>query len=143
MTDFIYRNGVTLEDEHRIWLATFINKYLEWNNLAIKEGTTLQKNIGRLLGVPITWKLNNSDHWYDGKVDVSIDFLSQNTKRHQLAITFSEAHADENHYITNKIDTLFFDKTDAIKFNDLLNVETIKSGIRKQKVKVNAEMKFK
>jgi len=139
---FLYYSGVTLNDENRSVLAQYVNKYFEWNKLAVTENTTLEKEIGRI-SVPITWRANNSDEWYRGDVDVAVGFFSQNAKRHQLTISFSEAKASVNYYITNKLETIYFDKDDVDKLSDLLSIDRIKKEIEKKKSKANTEAKFK
>ena len=140
--DFIYRNGITFTNESRLELIKNISKYFEWEALAIKENVTLEKEVGQIR-TPTAWKSNNSDKWYHGEANIIIKFFSQNTKRHQLLINFSEAHATENYYITNKIDEIYFDKAEVEELNKLLSIENIKSGIEKQKAKASTEMKFK
>ena len=139
---FIYYSGITLNDENRSVLVQYINKYFEWNKLAIKENTTLEKEIGRI-NVPLNWRANNSDEWYRGDVDITVGFFSQNAGRHQLTIAFSEAKASVNYYITNKLETIYLDKNDVDKLSNLLSIEVIKKEVEKQNAKATTEAKFK
>ncbi len=118
---------------HLSWndLAKFrknIEKYFEWEKIAIEQKTELEKQLpDATITTKITWKYG--DDWYSAKNFVlSFIFFSQSVTRHQFVLTTSKA-TGSNQFVTYKIDGFYFDKNQIQQLYDALNEETLKKQI--------------
>jgi len=129
---YMYIYGYTttahlLDKEQRAILTSIVNKYFEWNEKAISKEVEIEKTIDIELVVRGVFNLGDEWHWSCKKPSNSIvaKFFSQNTKRHQLVLSFEKIKSCSNSYIDYKPDQLYFDYEEVLIISKLLLQEAL------------------
>lgn len=111
-------------------MRTVLNKFKEWNEIAITNSTKIEKEIpSGLFKCNVSW--NAADNWYfsSGYMDVRFKIFSQSTKRHQLLIYSNKVSSTENEYIDFKMPTLYLDVSDVLELEKVISDKNIKSKL--------------
>ena len=134
-----------LNKEHRKILISIVDKYLEWNEKAISKEVTLEKIIEIDLVVRGVYKSLDEWYWSCNKPSSLIipSFLSQNTKRHQLILSFGKIQSCSNEYMDHKPDQLYIDYEEALIIKQLLTQESIDKTIQEYEKQKSIEDDFK
>ena len=97
--EFIY-----LSEEGRSILTEMIDKYLEWETLAISKGVSISKDIPDLqIPVFAHYSLMGEPHTVKG-LTLSASFHSVSHKVHYLILETDEKHSINNEYLSYKMD---------------------------------------
>lgn len=141
--DLIYNNNsyiyfITLSDKERKLLLNAIDKYKQWNKIAIDNKAEADKMIDSFDITSIFWRLQNQNSGYMGTdIGMHIKFFSQTKDRHQFVIYFDEAKSDKNQFITVSVPTLYLDNKEILKLEKLLQNshinKTLKAELEKKK----------
>jgi len=110
-------------------LAIFLNhieKYFEWNNVAIENNVTYEKNIGAIQ-ITLSWE-HGKDNWNTQVTKMKTHFFSQNENRHQLILMFYELSFSDG-WVTFKQPTMYFDYDDVVRLKQLLDSKYVKSTV--------------
>ncbi|MBR5965408.1 MAG: hypothetical protein IK015_04770 [Treponema sp.] len=118
-----------------------IDKYFEWEKLAVKNKAELEKELpDSTIKTTVTW--NRGDNWYkDKNFELSFRFFSQNPTYHQLVLYTSKA-TGSNRFVTYKIDGFYFDKSQLQQLLDATNETVLKAQIEKLKKEKEKEDLF-
>ena len=111
-------------------MRSVLNKFKEWNDIAISNSTEIEKEIpGGRYQCNVSW--NAADNWYfsSGYMDVRFKIFSQSTKRHQLIMYSSKVSSTENEYIDFKMPTLYLDLSDVLEFEAVISEKNIQSKL--------------
>ncbi len=103
-----------------------LDKYYEWESIAVKNGKTLQKNIPDV-GFKSSDFISLYGQNFSVPVDIYFTFFSQNTKVHQFVIRGKKKMADMDDY--------YFTKAQADKFYEAIS----ESKLRDFKEKLKAQ----
>lgn len=134
-----------LNKEDRGILISIVDKYIEWNEKAISKEVTLNKRIEIDLVVRGVFKSLDDWHWSCKKPSNSIvaKFFSQNTKRHQLLLSFGEIQSCSNDYMDHKPDQLYIDYEEALIIKQLLTQGSLDKTIQEFEKQKSIEDDFK
>ena len=132
---------VIINDEHRLKLMGYLDKYQEWRKKAIKEGVKLEKEIGRFSSW-CQWEINND--WQGGPLnvnaaDVTASFFSQNKKVHQFLLEFPSY----GYPVSEHPETLYFSSAQAQTLAKQLLDENIQKSLAKATKSKKVEEEFK
>lgn len=122
-------------------LRTILEKYFEWEKLAIEKKVKLEKELpNATIATKVTWKYG--DDWYSARnFQLSFVFFSQSESRHQLVLMTSKA-TGSNQFVTYKIDGYYFDSNQVKQFYDALGDNAIKEKIKEFKNNKEKESLF-
>lgn len=137
----LYVVGLTLSRAQANDLIQAIDKYEEWNIKASKKGVTLQKEISQLQSSEFFWRAGKGDWNFGDGSNISTEFFSQNTKKHQLVIFFPKFVSKHNQFLSHRPEELYFNYKEALKLRDALKSEEISKFMVKAKkqAEINAE----
>jgi len=139
-----YSNSVWIElhDKEMNLLRNNINKYYEWEKLAVEKQVKLEKELPNSSFITnVTWE--TLDKWYSSNfLNLNFIFFSQNINRHQLVIYTNKVESTENEYIDWKMEDLYFDKNDVDYLYENIKVESINNFIKKHEEQKNTESLF-
>ncbi len=111
-------------------LLEYINKYEEWNKIALEKQVYLRKLIGNL-NMGIYFKYANL--WHNGGNIISkIHFLSIHKTRHQLIIQPIRAVSKQNRFLIFKPEILYFTYEDIQIFKQALQEDFIQREYNKK-----------
>ena len=111
-------------------MRTVIDKYQEWNDIAIENNTKIEKEItGGRFECTVSWY--SADEWYHSSSDMSVIFkiFSQSTTWHQMMIYSSKVSSTENEYIDFKMPTLYLDLAHAEELKQIISQENIEAKL--------------
>jgi len=114
---------VYISESDIVSLRKTIDKYLEWEALAVEKQVTLEKAIpDSTISGPVVFRFG--DDWYSASaLELYFSFLSQNENRHQLVINSNKVESRTNSFIDYKIETLYLDKEQVLLFKDGISEE--------------------
>ena len=114
--------------------TALIDKYFEWNKIAIENNVTNNKSLG---DVSVHLSLHLGDEWVDWDTSMNVSFFSQNTTRHQLLLRFQTLEYADG-WVKYKHNPNYFDFEDVTLLKKLLQPELaqkiVEESIEKQKV---------
>lgn len=122
-------------------LRSAIEKYFEWEKIAIKNEAEIEKEIPIRIDVGALWST-----WDDksgmGFGEFFFTFFSQNKKRHQFIISSTKINDILDKNRDTKLDDLYFDKFDVEQLYKVISEETIKENLDKVKKQQDVESLF-
>lgn len=104
----------------------YLNKYLEWEKIAVEKKAKTQKMIGTTCPI-IYYKLGDELHEAKYNPFVYMQFFSQSETRHQLLISFGNFMASP--YDSFKPKELYLEKTDVEKLLNCIKAEKAKQFV--------------
>jgi len=142
-SDIFTKNWVYLSQNDIELLRKTIEKYFEWEKIAIDNRVKIEKIIpNSKIKTGIIWK--TGDNWYKSyNILLDFTFFSQTQTLHQLVISSDKVKSLENQYIENKISTLYFYKEDVIILYNALKADNIDMIIKEYNKTKNIEELFK
>ena len=142
--DFRTTVHILNKEDREIFISMF-DKYIEWNEKAISKEVTLEKTIEIDLVVRGVFKSVDDWHWSCERPSNSIvaGFFSQNTKRHQLVLSFGKIQSCSNKYIDHKPDQLYVDYEEALIIKQLLTQDSLDKAIQEFEKQKSIEDDFK
>jgi len=124
---------IELTKSEIIKFADMIDKYFEWNKIAIDNNVTNNKSIGDL---SIRLSMDLGDKWEDWDTSMNVYFFSQNNKRHQLLLRFQTLEYADG-WVKYKHNTNYFDLEDVTLLKKLLQPDyahkVVEESIEKEK----------
>lgn len=137
--DWINKAWIHLTRNDIAKLRKNIEKYFEWEKLAVEKAVKLEKDLpDSTINTEVTWKFG--DDWQSAMgLNVYFVFFSQNTTRHQLVLYSSKATSYKNQFITYKMDDLYFDKNQVQQLYNAIKEETLSKQL--EEIKKNNEIK--
>ena len=98
-SDFMNSGWVTLTETQLNSLKNTLDKYIEWEKLAVEKEVKIEKEFpDSKISTDVTWKFG--DEWYFSKrLDVYFKFFSQNTTRHQFILYSNKVNSSSNEFI--------------------------------------------
>lgn len=131
----------TLDDVAMKCFRIAIEKYFEWEEIAIKNEADIEKAIPVRITVGALWS-SWDDETCIGTGELYFTFFSQNTKRHQLVISSTKINDVLSEYRDTTLDNLYFDKIEVEQLYKDISEETIKSNLEKVKKQQDVESLF-
>ena len=137
--DWINKAWIHLTRNDIAKLRKNIEKYFEWEKLAVEKAVKLEKDLpDSTINTEVTWKFG--DDWQSAMgLNVYFVFFSQNTTRHQLVLYSSKVTSYKNQFITYKMDDLYFDKNQVQQLYNAIKEETLSKQL--EEIKKNNEIK--
>ena len=130
-SDALQQFNISLNPIQRKDFLNAIQKYKEWNSIAIKNKQEIQKDIARVNSEYLYWRYQSSSEGYSSSSYYIVTrFLSQNIKHHQFLLHFPEAKSTYNSYITANPDTLYLEYEEVVKLEKLLTDKAVESAIK-------------
>jgi len=104
-------------------LRKTIDKYLEWEALAVEKQVTLDKAIpDSTISGPVVFRFG--DDWYSANgLEPYFLFVSMNENSHELVIGSNKVESRTSSFIDYKIETLYLDKDQVLPFKDGISEE--------------------
>jgi hypothetical protein len=131
----------TLDEEAMKNFRAAIEKYFEWEEIAIKNEANIEKAIPIRINVGAIWTT-----WDDetclGTGDFYFTFFSQNKKRHQFVISSTKINDVLSDYRDITLDNLYFDKNEVEQLYKDISEETLKASLEKVKQQQDVESLF-
>lgn len=131
----------TLDDEAMKNFRAAIEKYYEWEEIAIKNEATIEKAIPIRITVGALWS-SWDDETCLGTGEFYFTFFSQNTKRHQFVISSTKIDDVLSQYRDTTLDNLYFDKLEVDQLYKDISEETLKANLDKVKKQQDVESLF-
>ena len=123
-SDYLNQGWIFLNHENIVTLRYILNKYLEWESMAIEKQVAIEKDIpDSRISTKVSW-LYGDDYYNSNHFNLYFVFFSQNENWHQLVIKSNKAESSKNEYIDYKLDSLYLNKENVL---DLLNSISDKS----------------
>lgn len=138
----LYLVGFRISRDQADTLIASIDKYKEWNLKASKKGVTLEKEIGLVSVSGTFWKVGNGDWSFGNSTNITMQFFSQTTQKHQLVVLFPKFTGKHNEYSSHKPDELYFDFKEAMKLRNSLTEEAISTFLVKAKKQAEIDAEF-
>ena len=124
--DYFTTGYISLSKEHLNTLRQTLNKYLEWEKLAVERKSEILKDIpNSLLKTEVAWKSGSNWH-VAGNLEIKFSFFSQNPSLHQLIISSNNVVSYKNTFIEFQLEDIYLCKN---------NVEMLLSGISEKSIK--------
>src|ERR1043166_5598055 len=95
----VIQSAFFFNDEQRLKLIGYIDKYKEWNKQAKVDKVKLEKEIGKFRGRGF-WNYGGDWESTGLERDITVLFFSQTTKTHQMVLQFEKWVSNRNEYIT-------------------------------------------
>ena len=127
------KNKIYLSENDLGVIRKIIEKYFEWESIAIENQVKIEKQIpNSKIKTGIIWQ--DEDKWYKSyNLLLDFTFVSRTKNIHQLVISTNTVKDLDNQHIENKIDTLYLYKEDIVLLYNILKVENIKNVINEYK----------
>jgi hypothetical protein len=123
-------------------LARRIAKYQKWNRQATEKGVAIEKEIGTVDADFSGWRMG--DEWSVGtSFAFNVSFFSQNTKVHQMVLSFPKLQSRSNEFDTHTAETLYFGWDEAAALAKLLQPGALDAWLAKHKTQKAVEEEFK
>ncbi|AEV28940.1 hypothetical protein SpiGrapes_1120 [Sphaerochaeta pleomorpha str. Grapes] len=133
---------IYLSEEGRGILTNMINKYLNWETLAITKGVSISKDIPDLkIPVFAYYSLMKEPHTVKG-LTLTASFYSTSPKIHYLILETDEKKVADNDFLTYKMDSWYFDHEAAIALEKSLTKENIETKIDEYNKQEDIESEF-
>lgn len=130
-SDFMSKGWVYLDTEDIQKLRDILNKYLEWEVIAIENDVLLKKEIpnSRIEG---KLSFRYGDEWYSSSgLRMNFTFFSQSVERHQLVIGSNKVDSTTNQFIDYQITKLYLGHDDVVDFLAGISPDTLEMKIQK------------
>lgn len=135
--EFIY-----LSEDGRNLLTKMIDKYLDWEELAISKRVTISKNIPDLK-IPVFAYYTSFDEPHIVKnLTLTASFHSISPKEHYLILETDEKQTSDNDYIKYSMDPWYFSHDSAIILKNSISNENITKKIDEYNKQVELENEF-
>lgn len=122
--------ALLLNKENREKLLEYINKYEEWQKIAIEKKVTLKRKMGSIKS-EIFFKYR--EYWHEGSPIIEkIYFFSLNNKRHQFLIQPITTVAKYYQSFSVEPDILYFNLQDVLTLKKALQKEFIQTQVKKR-----------
>lgn len=127
--DWINKIWICLSEDDLQTIRNTIAKYQDWVKIAKENQVEIYKEIpNSSIKTKVLW-LYGEDDWYSASgLVLSFNLLSQNTQRHQLVITSNKVESNSNEFIDVKLESLYFDETEAQELLNGINTEKIEAA---------------
>jgi hypothetical protein len=103
-------------------LRANLEKYIEWEKLAIAKEVELKKPLpDSAIACPIDWTAKGNK-FSAASITLSFDFLSRSKLAHWLQIGSNEAKSEGSDFT---LETMYLDKPAAIKFLDVISEKNV------------------
>ncbi len=122
-------------------LISVLDKYLEWEKIAVENETTITKDIPiGPVRTAVGWEYG--DDWYfssgwdtpsNGPLELEATFFSQNNTNHQLVLSTNKVESLTNKYIDYEMETLYFSKSQVLALKEGISEEAIEDLLLKIK----------
>ncbi len=121
---------ISFSDEDLATFLKYIDKYIEWNDVAIENRVTNDKQIGAVK-ITLSWE-HGYDNWQKQETMMVTKFFSQNENRHQFLLIFHELSFSDG-WVTFKQPTMYFEYDDIVKLKELLDPGFAKDAVEEWK----------
>jgi hypothetical protein len=144
---YLARNGgavsVRLGDPDLAKLRSAMQKYLEWEKLAVSKEVELNKDIPDSgLSCPVAWE-DGKDKLSAPSLKLSFRFLSRNKLVHWLQIDSKPAEAEARKGASLALDTMYLEKGAVLGFLDVISEKNIAAKAKAREDKRAVEELFK
>lgn len=126
-SDGIYYYTIFFTDSERKELIDSLDKYIKWEEIAVKKKETVEKEIGTVNST-VLWGIQNQTYGGTEYGDITVKFFSQNIYRHQLIIYYPRFNRD---YIAFNSPPMYLEKESVKKLLNLLQDKSINKSILK------------
>jgi len=126
-TDGIYYYTIFFTDSERKELIDSLDKYIKWEEIALKKKETVEKEIGAVNST-VRWGIQNQSYGGTEYGDITVKFFSQNIYRHQLIIYYPRFNSD---YIAFNSPPMYLEKESVKVLLSLLQDKSINKSILK------------
>lgn len=126
-TDGIYYFVIYFTDSERKELIDSLEKYLKWEEIAVKKKEKVEKDITTIYST-VRWGIQNQSYTDLQDGDITIKFFSQNIFRHQLVIFYPTFDNDFGVYNSPP---MYIEKENVKMFLSLLKDQSINKSILK------------
>lgn len=126
-TDGIYYYIIYFTDSERKELIDSLDKYLKWEEIAVKKKEKVEKEIGTVNST-VRWGIQNQSYGSTEYGDITVTFFSQNIYRHQLILYYPRFKSD---YGAFNSPPMYLEKEDVKKLHNLLQDQSINKSILK------------
>ncbi|MEK0337124.1 MAG: hypothetical protein QQN41_06785 [Nitrosopumilus sp.] len=123
---------ISFSDENLAIFLKHIDKYIEWNDVAIENRVTNDKQIGAVK-ITLSWE-HGHNNWQKQETMMVTHFFSQNENRHQFLLMFYELSFSDG-WVTFKQPTMYFKYDDIVKLKEILDPRFAKDAVEKWKEK--------
>lgn len=136
--DWMQTAWILLSKEDLAKLRANIEKYFEWEKLAVEKEAELNKQLpNSAIVTKVIW--NSSDEWYTSNgFSLSFTFLSQSKTNHQFVISSNKVTSTTNEFMDYKLEDCYFSKDQVQALYDTINEEAIEKQIAE--IKKNKEV---
>jgi tRNA threonylcarbamoyladenosine modification (KEOPS) complex Pcc1 subunit len=144
---YLARNGgavsVRLADPDLAKLRAAMQKYLEWEKLALSKEVELDKDIPDSgLSCAVSWE-NGKERLSAPSLKLSFHFLSRNKLVHWLRIDSKPAEADSKKGASLELDVMYLEKGAVLGFLDVISEKNIAAKEKAREEKRALEELFK
>ena len=123
---------ISFSKEYLSIFLKYIDKYIEWNDIAIENRVTNDKKIG-VVKITLSWE-HGHNNWQKQETMMVAHFFSQNEDRHQFLLMFYELSFSDG-WVTFKQPTMYFEYGDVVKLKELLDPSFAKDAVENWKEK--------
>lgn len=134
-SDGIYYYTIFFTDSERKELIDSLDKYIKWEEIAVKKKETVEKEIGTVNST-VLWGIQNQTYGGTEYGDITVKFFSQNIYRHQLIIYYPRFNRD---YIAFNSPPMYLEKESVKKLLNLLQDKSINKSILKSEKQIQEQ----
>jgi hypothetical protein len=120
-----------------------LNKYLEWEELAITKSVKIEKSLpNSTIKNKVGWSFGD-DTYVAMNFELKFTFFSQSESRHQLVISSNNVEALSNKFIDYKIEPIYLDHIHVTSFLNGVSEANINQLIEERSKNKEVEELFK
>lgn len=142
VVDYFETKVLVFSKENIASLRKNIEKYFEWNDLAIEKQTTLSKQLPDSHMEVTYLELSGNDVYSSFNFGLDFVFFSQNKLNHQLVIMGDTVPSMQNEYIDCEISDLYFDNEQITQLYNAFSEENIAAKMKEYEEKAEVENLF-
>ena len=131
----------SLSDENIKSLRSACEKYFEWEEIAVKNGAEITKEIPIRINIAAIWESYTGESCLGGG-ELYFTFFSQSKTRHQFVISSTKIQDVLGGYSTTTLDDLYFDKEQVKTLYNDISEEKMKSYLETVKKNDDIESLF-
>lgn len=126
-TDGVYYYYISFTDNQRRELIESLEKYIKWEDIAVKKKEKVDKEIGTV-GTNVKWGIQNQSYIDTQRGEMTLNFFSQNIYRHQLVLSYPKFKSDYGGFNSPP---MYLEKDSVKILHNLLQDKSINESILK------------
>lgn len=119
-----------------------IDKYFEWEKIAMQNNVTTNKDISEI-NIPVVMFYFGNEAHIAKNLNLTVNMRSVSEKEHYMTIITNSPTSTSNQFITFNLDRLFFSKSEAGHLRDSISTDSVNNAKEKLRKKRETDSLFK